>query len=158
MIRKFLILVVGLILLAGWFSTAWGHGPKGFNPGFRNFGFNPAQPGLKVFPRLHQNRSRAFPPVLKPRYHAPKYLSRIGIPRPDPLSKKIARKRLRRFIRQGLGRQGFNPTFKRNKAPIVTPSPGLQSNHPESDPWFLYGKGKILRQMGILPGGNSSHQ
>ncbi len=166
--KRILILSASLVLTAGWISSAWAHGPYGSNSGIRSYGtsqsgfyqrsFNHRGAGFQQRHYRSFNRhrygnaphynARQFKPA---RHYAPGF-TRFPAARPDLIHKQPSRIKTRKMIRPLTQRHrkdfGSRKSLHRKQGRLHS----RQAHpHPSPDPWFLYGKGDILRQMGYLP-------
>ncbi len=166
--KRILILSAGLVLTAGWISNAWAHGPYGSNSGTRSYG--PSQSGFYQRSFNHRGagfQQRHYRSFKHPRYgNRPHYnahqfgpsrhfapgFTRFPSARPDLIRKQPSLIKTRKMIRPLTQRHrkdfGSHKSLHRKnlKRRLLQTHP-----HPSPDPWFLYGKGDVLRQMGYLP-------
>lgn len=164
--KKLLIVSVSFLFVAGFISMAWAHGPKGSNSGFRSHGYSkphfsrPSHPQKKLHhnPQLrhksvkrHQRHHRNFRHY---RYYSPYYSPFI-----TPYGYDYGYGGGYGYGGYGYGGYGYGggygyrdspPREEPRQVPQHTPSSRVYyNNNPE--PWFLYGKGKEFRQMGLIP-------
>jgi len=172
--KKLLIISVSILCVAGFFSITWAHGPNGGGSSYRGHGYSKPHYSRPSHQRngggfsQHLSRNRrhlhkhSFSHSKRhhlrrlgrlkrlPRFGNGVILGRSGrlrtrnIPGPGPIARAYAR---------GIG---VSPIMKsqEEKALRQVPHHSLSSrtyhsNNPE--PWFLYGKGKEFRQMGLIP-------
>ena len=120
--KKLLIILAGFLFVTAFISMAWAHGPYGSGSGYRSHGYSKPHFKRPSSPRVHQRHNKHY------RHYRPYY---------GPLV---------RYYDYG----DSPPREESQQVPQHSPfSSTYYKNNPE--PWFLYGKGKQLRQMGILP-------
>jgi len=168
--KKLLIVSAGFLFVAGFISIAWAHGPNGGGLGYRSHGYS--QPYFnRSFPRSvrghHQHHGHSYYGSLpySKRNHVPRgsisrqsrRLPRIEngviLSKPGPIQSKQNISPLTKAYDRGIGVSPLRKALERKGVqqvpqPLHTPH-AHHGNH--SDPWFYYGKGKQLRQLGILP-------
>lgn len=167
--KKFLILPVSLLLTIGLISITWAHGPKRSGSGVRGHSVSkpafqkPERSSVGIGFRQHLRKSNR-----KALSHASrKPLSRRGVltdsrPLPRVVTGTLFGKRAFLRNRRLLSIPFFNRNFGvrlRKQAPeekelLPASQPAYSSemyfdNNP--NPWFLYGKGKEFRHMGLIP-------
>jgi hypothetical protein len=167
--KKLLIALVSLLFVAGFISMAWAHGSNGSSYGSRGHGYSkhnssrPSHPrfgggfrqhrkhlhhgSLTHSKRRHLRRSRQLHRF--PRIRNGIILGGSRFLQNRPLSSSPIERATARGI-------GVSPIMKAQERKTLQQAPrhSLSSrsyhyNNPE--PWFLYGKGKEFRQMGLIP-------
>lgn len=165
--KKLLIALVSLLFVAGFISMAWAHGSNGsrysrshgyskhhssrpshprFGDGFRQHRRHLHHGSLTHSKRRHLRRSRQY-------HRLPRIENGVILSRPGPLQNRSFNSPIARAYARGIG---VSPIMKslEKKALQQVPRHSISSrsyhyNNPE--PWFLYGKGKEFRQMGLIP-------
>ena len=149
--NKLLIVSVSFLFVAGFISMAWAHGPNRSGSGYRSYGHSKPHFSRPSYPRIHLRHNQHF----RHQRHNKHY-------RHQRHNKHYSHQRHYRHHRYygpyygPLGRSyeyGYEdgpPREESLQVPQHTPSSHIYySNNPE--PWFLYGKGKEFRQMGLIP-------
>lgn len=167
--KKLLIVLAGCLFFVGSISMSWAHGPKGSGSGYRSLGST--KPYFTRSPRSgigHRHLGKSN--IRSRRNFGRRPLSRRGVspqsrrlPRiergvilskPSPLQKKFFYSPVAKSYERGFGVSPFRKSLERQRPLRIprhshAPRPSYFNNNP--DPWFLYGKGKEFRQMGLLP-------
>ena len=149
MMKKLLIVSVSLLCVAGFISMAWAHGPSGSGFGYRSYGHSKPHFSRPSHSRVHQRHNKHYRHQRhKQHYRHPRH------------NKHYRHQRHFRYHRPYYGplvryydygyEDSSPPREELPQVPRHTPSSRIYfSNNPE--PWFLYGKGKEFRQMGLIP-------
>ncbi len=140
--KKLLIVLAGFLFVTGFISMAWAHGPYGSGSGYRSHGYSKPHFKRPSYPRVHQRHNKHFHHQRHNKHYRHQHHNkhyRHYRPYYGPL------------VRYYDYDYGDSPSREESpQVPQHTPfSRNYYNNNPE--PWFLYGKGKQLRQMGILP-------
>jgi len=168
MMKKLLIVSAGLLCVAGFISMAWAHGPSGSGFGYRSYSYStphfsrPSHPQIgSDFRQRHRHShygslshtKRYYLRRSRQSHRLPRIENGIILSKPGPLESRFLSNPIAKTydrdirvspIRKALGKRGSR------QSPRHTPSSHIYfSNNPE--PWFLYGKGKEFRQMGLIP-------
>ena len=173
MMNKLFIVFISLALLAVWVAEAWAHGPGGFRsgtrsdgysqPGFNRPSFKNSGSGLHKFyrhPRSFRGtgtgtgyghgrpyRGRFYGHHRQANQRLPIIENGVLYSKPGPLQNRFSFDPLIRSHNHGIGVSPLRKGLAK-KARKRTPR-HLQPFNPQ-DPWFLYGKGDLLRRMGII--------
>jgi hypothetical protein len=156
--KKLLIVSVSFLFVAGFVSMVWAHGPKGSsNSGFRSHGYSkphfskPSHPQTQLRHNQqlrHKSIKRHHRNFRHYRYYSPYYSPFI-----TPYGYDYGYGGGYGYGGYGYGGYGYGdspPREEPRQVPQHTPSSRVYyNNNPE--PWFLYGKGKEFRQMGLIP-------
>ena len=179
--QKLITVLASVLLLAVWVTEAWAHGSGGFRSGTRSDGYskpgfyrpsfkNPGSGGRNFYghPRSFRgtgtgyghgrpHHGRLYGPYrqrIPQDQRLPRIESGILLSKPGPLQNRTFYSPLvQSYYNRGFGVSPLRKALERKKlqkAPRHFHSPHLYY-HENPDPWFLYGKGDQLRQMGILP-------
>jgi hypothetical protein len=133
--KKLLIVSAGFLFVMGFISIVWAHGP-GNGSGYRSHGYSKPHFKRHSHPRVHQRHNKHFR-----HQHHNKHFRHY---RPH----RLYYGPLVRYYDYGY--EDNPPREELPQAPQHTPFSRIYfSNNPE--PWFLYGKGKEFRQMGLIP-------
>ncbi|MDH5763097.1 MAG: hypothetical protein OEZ51_08950 [Nitrospinota bacterium] len=163
--KKLITILAGMLLLTVWVAESWAHGPGGFRTGIPGYGNTRPQ---NVYPPHHRGFSSSqydlklhrWPvspyvryPYAAPSQRLPRIENGILYSKPNPLQKKaLASPQIKSFHREfGLKSFDLKNNFKRNQPrnpPFHFSNPNISA---DPDPWFLYGNGQKLRQMGLIP-------
>jgi hypothetical protein len=169
--NKLLILSASFLFIAVSVSTAGAHGPNGSGSGYRSHAYSKphfSRPShLRSGIGHHQRRGHShfgsFPrsrrhhlphgSVSSQAHRLPKVEHGVLHSKPGPLQKKPFFSPITKFYDQGFGVSPLRKALERKGSRQVPRHTHSPHSHPDnhSDPWFLYGKGKEFRQMGILP-------
>jgi hypothetical protein len=145
--KKLSIVLAGFLFVAGFFSTSWAQGPKGGGSGYRGHGHSKPHYSRPSHSRIHSRHNQHY----RHKGHNKHYRHK-------------GHKRHHRHYRQGryywpyygpYGRYyeyGYedDPPIEESQVPQHSPSSHIYYNK-NPEPWFLYGKGKEFRQMGLIP-------
>jgi hypothetical protein len=166
--KKLLIVSASLLCVAGFISMAWAHGPGGSGFGYRSYSYStphfsrPSHSRIGGGFRQHPGHSRYGSLPYSKRGHLrrsrqshrlPRIENGIILGKPGPIQSKTLRDSRTKSFSPGFGVGPLRKALQRKglqQGPRHTPSSHIYfSNNPE--PWFLYGKGKEFRQMGLIP-------
>ena len=154
--KKFLIVAISFLWMAGFTSMAWAHSPKRSGHVFHSHGHSKPHFSRHSHKGKHLGHGQGFRTHrpskhhLGKRSHFRKHLGqRQGFRRLGP-------RRFQRFYRY------YSPTLRNNdyeeRAPREESRPAPKhsaASHiyydTNPEPWFLYGKSKEFRQMGLIP-------
>ena len=159
--KKLLTVLASFIFVVGFISIAWAHGPNGGGLGYRSHGYS--QPYFnRSFPRSvrghHQHHGHSYygslpyskrnqvprGSISRQSRRLPRIENGVILSKPSPLTKAYDRGVGVSPLRKALESKGVQ------QVPQPLHSPHAHQGKP-SDPWFYYGKGQQLRQLGILP-------
>jgi hypothetical protein len=169
--NKLCIISASFLFIAGSVSTAWAHGPNRNSSGYRSHAYSKPhfsrpshlRSGIGHHQRRGPSHLGSFPRSrqhhlphgsVSPRVHRlPRIEHGVLHSKPGPLQKRPFYSPITKFYDQGLGVSPLRKAQERKESRQVPRHMHSPHFHPDnhSDPWFLYGKGKEFRQMGILP-------
>ena len=179
--KKLLIVSISFLWIAGFTSMVWAHGPKSGGHGFISHGHSKPHFSRHSHKGKHLGRKLSLRPHQRSRHHlgreprVQKHSRRGHGIRRHGHSKQLLGKhshlrvrlgRNHRFGRFGLNRfqrfyRYYSPTLRKDyedrapqeesrSVPQHTPASHIYyDTNPE--PWFLYGKSKEFRQLGLIP-------
>jgi len=134
--KKLLIVLAGFLFVTAFISMAWAHGPYGSGSSYRSHGYSKPHFKRHFHPRVHQRHNKHFRHQRHNQHYRHYRHHRLYY---GPLVRYY-----------DYGYEDNPPREESPQVPRHTPFSRIYyKNNPE--PWFLYGKGKQLRQMGILP-------
>lgn len=169
--KKLLILSAGFLFAVGLMSTAWAHGPKGSGSGFRGHGFSKSHFNKSTISRsgvhfrqhlrksgrglIFRNHGRSKARFKRFANSPRRHLRQHRRFRDQGVNRSFRRFRNSRFFSPFLYNPyyGYGDSLPRQDlrpAPQHTSSSRIYYNE-NPEPWFLYGKGKQFRQMGLIP-------
>lgn len=159
--NKFFIVSTSFLFVAGFISIAWAHGSSGGGSGYRSSGYSshqfnrPSSQRAGISHRRHHGHSNSRQHHLSHKRVSPQSLRLPRIERgviqsqPGPLQNKSFNSPLAKHHSQGFGVSPLRKALER-KGLRHFHSPHAH-HHNNSDLWFLYGKDKEFRQMGLIP-------
>lgn len=164
--KKLLIVSAAFLMVTGIVSITWAHGPNG-GGGFRSYGnskpslskpsFSSRTQGHSHYGsrpgQQHRGQSRAFPRTRQ----FPGIGSGLIRNNPGSLQNEAGLSPLEKAYSRGVGVSPLRKALERKAPPV--PSYPQPSTFPQStpffapvpDPWFYYGNGNQLRQLGVVP-------
>ncbi len=137
--NKLLIVSASVLFVAGFISMAWAHGPNGSGSGYRSYGHSKPHFNRPSYPRIHLRHNQHFRHQSHNKHYGHQRHHRHYKPYYSPLAKSYDYD-----YEASLPRENSRPVPRHTHSSHI-----YYNNNPE--PWFLYGKGKQLRQMGIIP-------
>jgi len=145
--NRLLIIALSFLFFVGFISIAWAHGPHGNN--YRSYSHSkphssrPSNPRSGIGNQQRHRHSR----------HLPRIENGIIVSKSGPIQSKTLRNSRTKSFSPGFGASPLRKALQRKGLQQV-PRHSHSSHsyyHDNPEPWFLYGKGKEFRQMGLIP-------
>jgi hypothetical protein len=172
--KKLSIVLASFLFVAGFISIAWAHGPKGSGSGYRGHSYSKPHFSRPSYPRIHLRHNQHYrhqrhkghkghnKHYLQQRHKGHnKHYRHQSHQRPNQHYRHKNHRRHHRYYRPYYGPYGryYDFDYGYGDDPPIEESPQVPQHTPSSqiyynnnpEPWFLYGKGKEFRQMGLIP-------
>ncbi len=154
--KRLVLVLAGVLMLAAWVASAWAHGPNGNRSGYKSHNFSQPRSSRPSYrnpsPRFGHAKSSSrnrksnrgyIPPQSK---RLPRIEGGVLYSKPGPLQNRPFSSPIAKAYERGWGvspRRKALEKKNRLQPPPHTHAPRRQ--FPSPDPWFLYGNGHLLR-------------